>query len=414
VIVKHNRKNFPHWPKSVKLHWRFEVEDKNVAEAIESAEKINAIGGKFDVDDLVERAGLQKPKDGGNVNSGVAQPQPGMPGEPPMNPPLGFGKLKKSRPARLKEQSGGGDNCGTGDGGFKPGNTCAGEGGSGGARSLSGTNRTKDGELRMADGSSLPDHIPKNIPPAWTDVEVNPDPNGALLVKGRDAKGRVQSVYSEAHSQKQAAKKFARTKELLENRDKISSQISAGMKSSDPDTRESASALFLISETGLRPGSDRDTKADKKAFGATNLEARHVSVGGDGNVSLKFTGKKGVDLDIPVSNSGVAKMLLDRKNSAKSGTSRLFNTDDQKLRDFAKTVGGGKFKPKDFRTAVGTSTAVSLIAKNPEKSGTMKDYKARVKDVAKAVSQKLGNTPTVALQSYIDPTVFSGWRPSDE
>jgi DNA topoisomerase IB len=30
--------------------------------------------------------------------------------------------------------------------------------------------------------------------------------------------------------------------------------------------------------------------------------------------------------------------------------------------------------------------------------------------VAKEVSSKLGNTPVVALQAYIDPRVFSDWR----
>jgi DNA topoisomerase IB len=30
--------------------------------------------------------------------------------------------------------------------------------------------------------------------------------------------------------------------------------------------------------------------------------------------------------------------------------------------------------------------------------------------VAKTVSARLGNTPTIALQSYIDPTVFGAWK----
>jgi DNA topoisomerase IB len=33
-----------------------------------------------------------------------------------------------------------------------------------------------------------------------------------------------------------------------------------------------------------------------------------------------------------------------------------------------------------------------------------------VKAVAVAVAQKLGNTPAVALKSYINPTVFSKWE----
>ena len=39
-----------------------------------------------------------------------------------------------------------------------------------------------------------------------------------------------------------------------------------------------------------------------------------------------------------------------------------------------------------------------------------KEYKKAVKFVATAVSKKLGNTPTIALQSYINPATFAAWR----
>jgi len=39
-----------------------------------------------------------------------------------------------------------------------------------------------------------------------------------------------------------------------------------------------------------------------------------------------------------------------------------------------------------------------------------KTYKKQVLEVAKVISAKLGNTPTVALQSYIAPQVFAQWR----
>jgi DNA topoisomerase IB len=39
-----------------------------------------------------------------------------------------------------------------------------------------------------------------------------------------------------------------------------------------------------------------------------------------------------------------------------------------------------------------------------------KEYKKAVKEVATQVSSKLGNTPTIALQSYINPSVWGQWR----
>jgi DNA topoisomerase IB len=44
------------------------------------------------------------------------------------------------------------------------------------------------------------------------------------------------------------------------------------------------------------------------------------------------------------------------------------------------------------------------------KPKSQKEYKKMVKDVATIVSKQLGNTPTVALQSYIHPAVFAEWR----
>jgi DNA topoisomerase-1 len=66
-------------------------------------------------------------------------------------------------------------------------------------------------------------------------------------------------------------------------------------------------------------------------------------------------------------------------------------------------------KTKDFRTAVGTKTARDAM--NSIKSpSSQKEYERAVRSVAKTVSERLGNTPTVALQSYIDPLVFAKWR----
>lgn len=293
------------------------------------------------------------------------------------------------------------NDCGTGAGGFQPGNTCASGGGS-----MASAVRGKDGKLTLADGSPLPDHLPKKIPPAWTDVTVSLDPEADLLVKGKDSKGRVQSVYSDTHHARQAAAKFSKISELRAKMPEIESQIledvSAGV--------EPAVVARLIQVTGLRPGSDRDTAAEKKAYGATTLEGRHVKVLGSGKVQLEFTGKKGVDLKIPVEDPDLAAELRSRSESA-GRKGRLFETNDKDLRDYFDDLDGGKFNPKDFRTAKGTSVAASLVSKrSPPKD--MKSYKAAVKEVATKVSKTLGNTPTVALQSYIDPNVFAAWRPA--
>lgn len=265
--------------------------------------------------------------------------------------------------------------------------------------------------LKMEDGSDAPAHTAKlGIPPAWTGVHVNPDPTGALQAIGLDAKGRVQRVYSAEFMEGNAARKFARNKELLAKQEKVYAQNRANLKSTDPQTRENAACMALIQATGIRPGSSADTKAAKQAYGATTLEGRHVVIDG-GSVRLKFTGKKGVDLDIPVADPQVASLLRERKRNA-GDTGKLFGTDAAKLRDYSHTLDGGSFKPKDFRTLVGTRTALDAIQAAPKRASSMKEFKDRVRAIAKQVAARLGNTPTIALQSYINPFVFDAIKPA--
>jgi DNA topoisomerase-1 len=102
--------------------------------------------------------------------------------------------------------------------------------------------------------------------------------------------------------------------------------------------------------------------------------------------------------------------MLVRRAKAAGPNGKLFPaTNDKTLLDYTHSLDGGGFKTKDFRTHVGTATAYDLVQGQP-KPTTLAEYKKRVMDVARKVSKKLGNTPAIALQSYINPAVFAEWR----
>jgi DNA topoisomerase IB len=264
-----------------------------------------------------------------------------------------------------------------------------------------------DREELEAAGKEVPEHIAKlKVPPGWTDVFVNPDPDGELMVVGKDAKGRLQYVYSEAFTEGQMRAKFARIQEMDKTFGDMGKQVKSDQASSDLATREHADVTALIMQTGIRPGSMRDRGGAKTAYGATTLLGQHVKEDG---MRLEFTGKKGVSLSIPVEDKGVGKMLRTRAREA-GPDGRLFpKTTEKSLRDYVDGLGGGSFSPKDFRTYTGTSMARDLISEMTPPS-SFADYKKLVRSVAKSVSTKLGNTPVIALQSYIDPHVFANWR----
>lgn len=249
------------------------------------------------------------------------------------------------------------------------------------------------------------------IPPAWKDVSVNPDPHGKLMVVGKDVKGRSQHLYSKQFSAGQAEAKFARMADLEKQMPAIIKKNEANLKSDDPKTREQAALLALIIHTGIRPGGEGDTGADKKAFGATTLQGRHVYQKPDGTARLKFVGKKGVNLKLYVTDKSIAADLAQRADDA-GHTGKLFpDTSAHDLLGYVKSVtGSDDIKTKDFRTLLANRIAVAEVSKTKAPSDP-KSFKKTVKAIATKVAEKLGNTAAIALASYIHPGVFaSGWK----
>uniref|UniRef100_A0A6M3M2H6 Uncharacterized protein n=1 Tax=viral metagenome TaxID=1070528 RepID=A0A6M3M2H6_9ZZZZ len=200
----------------------------------------------------------------------------------------------------------------------------------------------------------------------------------------------------------EAKKKYDRITKLRKQFNAVWKENNAAVNKDDR-----AACMALIMSTGIRPGSNKDTKAKVKAYGATTLEGKHI-IEESGNVFLRYIGKKGVDLNIPINDKDIARMLLDRKKKV-GDVGRIFDTSHDRLLDYSHTLDGGIFKPKDFRTHVGTSTAMELVKKESLPSN-FKEYKKKVMSIARGVAERLGNTAVVCLQAYIDPRVFNDWR----
>lgn len=246
------------------------------------------------------------------------------------------------------------------------------------------------------------------VKPAYTEVELNPDPNAALQARGKDAKGRTQYMYSKEHSEAAAAEKFSRLRDFNAELPGIRSRIASEMKNgATPSERDAAAVLHLIERSGIRVGSDEETGATVRAYGASTLLGQHVTLGEDGKtISLEFVGKSGklnkVSFQSPDLHTYIAAKNLGPND-------RVFAVNDARVRSAMKVVAGPDFSPKDFRTWRGTSIALSEVKKLPIPSST-KEYQHLRQSVAKVVAQHLNNTPTVALGAYIDPAVFKIWE----
>jgi DNA topoisomerase-1 len=241
---------------------------------------------------------------------------------------------------------------------------------------------------------------------SWVQVQIADSPNAYLQAVGLDVKGRTQYKYSKAHNAKAADSKFARMKEFTKTLPSIRATIAKDMESTDPVVKEAASVLFLIDKTAIRIGSEADTKAEVKAYGATTLLDRHVTVR-QNTSRFQFTAKKGVEMDKTVVEGKLAKMITARKRKV-AADEQLFKTTDSSVRRYMNKRWPG-FSPKDFRTYHGTAIALREIKKLPVTKNET-EFKQAQKDVAMLVAAHLGNTWNVSLKEYIDPAVWGRLR----
>lgn len=268
--------------------------------------------------------------------------------------------------------------------------------------------RDKNGLITKVNGKVASDRLRKyRVPPAWTKVQIDPDPNARLIAIGFDVKGRKQYLYSKEHSTSSKDKKFEKVRRMIEEHDEIRSQIEEDLNDSSltPMKREAALVAYLIYETGIRPGSDQDTQGDVDAYGATTLELRHVKPN-ERSVTLKFTGKKGVEQSVNVTNPYLVEELKVRKEATTSYKTLVFNVSHNYLRDYVKELGSGGYVTKDLRTMRGTLLAMELVELIKRPPTTKSGRKQKVNEVLDKVANKLGNTRAVTRSAYVDPGVY--------
>lgn len=221
-----------------------------------------------------------------------------------------------------------------------------------------------------------------------------------------DKRGKVQSAYTSAHADAQARAKFQRVKKLSENIDPLDDYLASNWRTDD-----SAAALYLMRKTGIRPSSLNNNAGDQATFGVTNIQARHVTVNKD-SVRLKFIGKKGVEQDHTYKDPELVEMFS-QYSEGKKGREEIFpGANEHNLRAIMKETLGDGYKVYDLRTLIATQYALMLVAsrKRPSTPKTKTELRKWRNEVGEAVSDVLGNNRTEALNSYIDPEVFSDWE----
>ncbi len=315
--------------------------------------------------------------------------------------------------------------------------------------------------VRRGEGFSFVDHAGQDvgpehveriealvIPPAWEDVWICRYPTGHLQAVGTDEAGRRQYLYHQAWREQRDRAKFDRVIDVA-RRLPVARAVVAEHLATDgmPRDRALATAFRLLDLGFFRVGGEGYAEANN-TFGLATLQCRHVRVDPDDPRALVFeyVAKAHQDRVLSLRDDAVRDAVVEMlERGAPDETDLLAWCDEEgswhdvvsseinayvkevlgrarpvpdghvagtaDLRAAVEEAGDGTedgpvdVSAKDFRTWHATVLAALALAVSTQAATTQAARKRAVSRAMQEVSSYLGNTPTVARSSYVDPRV---------
>ncbi len=254
------------------------------------------------------------------------------------------------------------------------------------------------------------------IPPAWTDVEIDANRKADLLVTGRDDKDRKQYIYHPKYREQQNALKFDRIINFADQLEHMRRVTGQHLRKRKLDREKvMATMLRLLESAFFRPGSETYSK-ENSTYGLTTMRHKHLTINGD-EMIFNYTGKSNKEQEKVVVDKKLAKIVQEIDDMPGYEIFKYLDDDDNivdvksdDLNAYIHEVMGEEFSAKDFRTWAGTM--IAAIALDELGVVDKKDQKlldTNIKEAVNRVSERLGNTPSVARGSYIDPRIIEDY-----
>jgi DNA topoisomerase IB len=275
----------------------------------------------------------------------------------------------------------------------------------------------EDGDV-VADGEVMLRIHELVIPPAWEDVWICPYPGGHIQATGMDAAGRKQYLYHPRWRQRRDLQKFDDMVVFARTLPRLRKRVDAELGGGDELTydRVCACAVRLLDRGFFRVGGE-DYAVRNESYGLATMKKRHVRLRDD-VLLFDYPAKSGQRRVQAVIDSQVAEVVEQLKRRRGGGDELLAYKDDGRWADvrsadinaWLKDATGKDISAKDFRTWGATVLAAVALAVSADAPTTKTGRKRAIKRAVDEVAYYLGNTPTVARASYIDPRVFDRYR----
>ena len=214
--------------------------------------------------------------------------------------------------------------------------------------------------------------------------------------------------YSDDHQQKSAERKFKKAMRMASVMGGLRDRINMDMKHKDYKTRAAATVAKLIDTTYMRIGGGKSEK-ETGSVGATTLKVKHLTDMGDKGIRIRFLGKSGVKWDRTVTDPGLTKSIRDHM-AGKERTDKVFPVDNDEVNRYLKdkTKGAGGITAKDFRTFHASEIVHHELMKSPQPANH-KIAKATVQAAIETAAEKLGHTPSVCKNKYVNPAIIENY-----
>jgi len=251
------------------------------------------------------------------------------------------------------------------------------------------------------------------IPPAWNEVWICPVDNGHIQAVGTDDAGRRQYMYHQKWREKRDKSKHDRVLTVAARLPKARRKVVAHLALDGmPRDRALAMAFRLLDLGFFRIGGE--TYAEENgSYGLATIEKSHVRIE-KGSVVFDYVAKSGKERLIALADQPVRDAIDVLRRRRGGGPELLAYREGTRWRDvtstdintYVKEIVGDDVSAKDFRTWHGTVLAAVALAAENDKGGSKTARKRAVAGAMREVADYLGNTPTVARGSYVDPRVI--------
>lgn len=257
------------------------------------------------------------------------------------------------------------------------------------------------------------------LPPAWRDVWICADPAGHIQAVGTDAAGRRQYRYHDDWNTHRSALKYDRVlrlgRRMPQVREEVARRLAARGLGRD---RVLAGGMRMLDVGVFRAGGEEYAPGDddEGTFGLATLRREHVRLR-RGRVEVHYLAKGAIERTVALRDPALHRFiggLLRRRGGGDDLLAYRTGRDwhDVRAEDLnagVKELAGEEYTCKDLRTWNATVLCAVTLAAAAADDGVPGSERARrrlVRNAITTVAEHLGNTPTVARASYVDPRVL--------